>query len=273
MTTPAGRIGAPDRLAGKTALVTGAAGAIGTAVVHRLSAAGVNLLVCGRDRDRLEHLANQTGALPFVADLTDAGACRSAVAAAEHRFGRLDLVHLGVGTRGDCRDIAEFELSAYRRVVAANVDSVVFSLEASVPALRRAGGGAITVSSSLAGVTGYGQFPLYSMTKAAVNGLVRATSQRLARSNIYLAALCPSFVDKPLLGDFRSHLEQKGIPLLAPAEVADALVQRLCAPPGDEPIWTLQPGHPPVPHPCPAISPPAPIHGRPLGGRSGADRR
>ncbi|MEV5720571.1 SDR family oxidoreductase [Amycolatopsis mediterranei] len=246
---------AADRLAGKTALVTGAAGAIGTVVVQRLSAAGVNILACGRNKSRLEHLANQTGAVPFVADLTDVEACRSAVADAERRFGRLDLVHLGVSTRGDCRDIAELDLADYRRVVAANVDSVVFSLEAAVPALRRAGGGAITVSSSLAGVTGYGQFPLYSMTKAAVNGLVRATSRRLARSDIYLAALCPSFVDKHLLGDLRSHLVQKKIPLLAPGEVADALVQRLCATPGDEPIWILQPGHPPVPCRYPDVSP------------------
>jgi len=247
-----------SRLAGKTALVTGASGAIGAAVAHGLSAAGVKLLVCGRDRDRLERLAHETGAAPFIADLTDLEACRSAVATVERRFGRLDLVYLGVGIGSDCQDLAEFDPVDYRGVVATNLDTVVFSLAACVPALRRGGGGAIIVLSSLAGVTGYGRFPLYTMTKAALNGLVRAAGQRLARCNIHLAAVCPSFVDTPLLGALRDHLVDKDIPLLTPTEVADAVLQRFCGSPGDEPIWTVQPGHPPAPYAFPDLPPLAP---------------
>jgi NAD(P)-dependent dehydrogenase (short-subunit alcohol dehydrogenase family) len=257
MTASAGGDGS-SRLAGKTALVTGASGAIGTAVAHRLSAAGARLVLCGRDRDRVERLAGETGAVPFVADLTELGTCRAAVAAAEERFGGLDLVHLGVGARSDCLDLAELDLADYRKVMATNVDTVVFALAACVPALRRAGGGAITVLSSLGGVAGYGRFPVYTMTKAALNGLVRATGRRLARDNISLAALCPSFVDAPLLGDLRDHLARKEVPLLTAADVAGAVVRRLCGSPGDEPIWTLQPGHPLAPYVHPDVPPLAP---------------
>ncbi|WP_117210422.1 SDR family NAD(P)-dependent oxidoreductase [Allorhizocola rhizosphaerae] len=244
--------GTPDRatspLSGKTALVTGASGGIGSAVAAGLGRAGANVLVCGRRKDPIERLADQIGGTPFVADLTGIEACRAAVETAQRRYGRLDLVHLSVGARSYDRDLTEFNLSEYRTVVAANLDSIVFSLAACVPALLAAGGGAITLMSSLAGITGYGRYPIYTMTKAALIGLVRATSRRLSRNGVYLCALCPSFTDTPLLGDLREHLAARDHPLLQPSEVAAAVLHRLCGAPGDEPIWTIQPGVPPTPY-------------------------
>ena len=98
--------------------------------------------------------------------------------------------------------LADYQFSAmqhdrYRLMMGVNVDGVVFGLEALLPVL--AGGSAIVVTASLAGVTPYPVDPLYSMSKHAVVGLVRSLAPTLAERSIRINALCPGGIDTGII--------------------------------------------------------------------------
>src|SRR5690606_28339255 len=144
------------------------------------------------------------------------------VALAERRYGRLDLVHLNAGNTGRV-DFTDFDAARYRKVVGVNVDGVAFGVAASVPLLQRSGDGALVATASLAGLVGYSADPVYTMTKHAVVGLVRALAEPLSAQNIRIAAVCPGFTDTPLVAEARKVFADAGFPLLTADDVAAAV--------------------------------------------------
>jgi len=105
------------------------------------------------------------------------------------------------------------------------VDGVVFGVRAVVPAMAERGGGAIVATSSLAGLIAFPGDPIYTLTKHAVVGFVRALAPRLAEQHITVNAVCPSLVDTPLIdGEIRDTLAGAGFPLISPDAVADAVL-------------------------------------------------
>lgn len=151
-------------LSGKVALVTGGASGIGAAAVDRLVAAGAQVVVVDRDADGAAAVAEKAGGLAFPADVTDPTALPAAVAAAEERFGRLDVVLLNAGVTAGQSGVTDLDLDGYRRILGVNLDHVVFGLNAAVPALRRAGGGHVVATASLAGLIGLPGDALYTAT-------------------------------------------------------------------------------------------------------------
>jgi NAD(P)-dependent dehydrogenase (short-subunit alcohol dehydrogenase family) len=130
--------------------------------------------------------------------------------------------------------------------VAVNVDGVLFGVR------RLAGvmgdGDAIVVTASLAGLTGVESDPIYALTKHAVIGLVRSVAPQLEESGIRINAVCPGFVDTPMVtGEFRSALESAGFPLLRAEEVAEAVLLAARSD-GTGEAWIVQPGRRPEPY-------------------------
>ncbi|MER6950731.1 SDR family oxidoreductase [Nonomuraea sp. NPDC000554] len=228
------------------ALITGAASGIGAAVARRLSAGGARCVLVDVDGEGVERVAKEIGGVWLAADVSDEEASHQAVALAEETHGRLDLVHLNAGISGGV-DLAAFDLARYRRIVGVNVDGVVFGVTAAVPLLKRSGGGAIVVSASLAGLVGYGGDPIYTMTKHAVVGLVRALAVPLSKENIRIGAVCPGFTDTPLVAGTREVFVNAGFPLLSADDVAAAVESAFYA---EEPgtLLVVQPGRQPVPY-------------------------
>ncbi|MFI7635610.1 SDR family oxidoreductase [Nonomuraea sp. NPDC049400] len=228
------------------ALITGAASGIGAAVARRLSAGGVKCVLVDLDGEGAERLAKELGGVWLAADVSHEEASLEAVALAERSFGRLDLVHLNAGISGRV-DLADFDVARYRQVVGVNVDGVVFGVRASVPLLVRSGGGAIVATSSLAGLVGFSGDPIYTMTKHAVVGLVRALAEPLAVQNIRINAVCPGFTDTPLVAESREMFVNAGFPLLTAEDVAAAVESAFYA---DTPgtLLVVQPGRQPVPY-------------------------
>ncbi|GGO65653.1 SDR family oxidoreductase [Nonomuraea cavernae] len=228
------------------ALITGAASGIGAAVARRLSAGGARCVLVDRDGEGAERLAKEVSGVALAADVSTEEASREAVALAEERYGRLDLVHLNAGITSGV-DFAAFDAAQYRRAVGVNVDGVVFGVAAAVPLLRRSGGGAIVVTASLAGLVGYDGDPIYTMTKHAVVGLVRALAAPLARDGVRIGAVCPGFTDTPLVADARELFVNAGFPLLTAEDVAAAVESAFYAEsPGT--LLVVQPGRQPVPY-------------------------
>jgi NAD(P)-dependent dehydrogenase (short-subunit alcohol dehydrogenase family) len=214
-------------LAGRVALVTGGGNGIGAAVVTRLAAAGAAVAVVDRDGSAARRVAAATGGTAVRADLATPDGTRAAFARAEAAHGRIDLVHLNAGTICGEPDLTRLDPDRYRSTMALNVDAVVHGVQMAVPALERAGGGAILVTSSIAGLTPFDLDPVYAMTKHAVIGLVRALAPGLAERGIRLAALCPDFVDTGFVAPYRAALTAAGPGLLTPEVVAEAAVAEL----------------------------------------------
>jgi NAD(P)-dependent dehydrogenase (short-subunit alcohol dehydrogenase family) len=230
------------QLDGAVALVTGGSSGIGAASCRALAKRGARVVVADLDAEQGEPLAAELGGAFVPTDVSDLGQNRAAVEAAEAAFGRLDVVHLnaGLGTAGMPIGDA-FDPARYRRLVGVNLDGVVYGVHAALPALRRAGGGAVLITASLSGLTPFPGDPLYAATKAAVVGLARSLAEPLAVDGVTITALCPGFTDTPLVAPMADAFRQAGFPLMTAEEVAAAGLAALDAG-GTGEAWLVQPG-------------------------------
>lgn len=187
-------------LEGKAALVTGAAGGIGGAVARAFADAGAHVFRVDRvDAD-------------FVCDLSCADQAERAVAAAEERLGRLDLIFNGAGISG--RRLGDGPVDtcaeeAWDAVLDANVKSVFLCSKYAIPALRRAGGGAVINLSSVLGLVGSELFDThaYAASKGAIVTLTRAMAMAYAGVGIRVNVICPGLIDTPMSERARSDAE------------------------------------------------------------------
>ncbi|MFC5831314.1 SDR family oxidoreductase [Nonomuraea insulae] len=228
------------------ALITGAASGIGAAVARRLSAGGAACVLVDRDGEGVERVAKEVGGAWLVGDVSSAETSSRAVALADERYGRLDFVHLNAGTNGGI-DMSAFDPERYRTVMGVNTDSVVYGVAAALPLLRSSGGGSVVVTSSLAGLVGFGPDPIYAMTKHAVVGLVRSLVEPLAEAGVKISAVCPGFTDTPLLAPARDMLVEAGIPMLTADQVA-AAVDSLFHAESSGTVLVVQSGMEPTPY-------------------------
>jgi NAD(P)-dependent dehydrogenase (short-subunit alcohol dehydrogenase family) len=202
------------------AIVTGGAGGLGTAIVERLEAEGLDV----------EILDLTTGF-----DVTDETAWES--------VGPADVACLNAGVLGEEHDPARISTASYRRAMTVNVDGVVFGIRRLAGVMPE--GGRIVATASLAGLTEMPSDPVYAATKHAVVGFVRSVAPTLSRRGISVNAVCPGIADTTMVkDDARALFEQIGFPMLAPGEVADAVWLALTSGLTGH-AWGVQPGMPP----------------------------
>jgi NAD(P)-dependent dehydrogenase (short-subunit alcohol dehydrogenase family) len=235
-----------DTYAGKVVLITGGSNGIGAAVARRLAGHGARIVIADVDMARGSALAEQIDGAFVRCDVREPGDSAAAVAAAVDGFGGLDLAFLNAGVATGCGVGDDFDLTAYRRAMAINLDGVVFGVQAALPALRARGGGDIIATASMAGLTATPFDPIYAANKAAVVGLVRALGPAAEPEGIRVNALCPSFADTDILGPIKSHLEETAFPILPVEAVVDAVMAILAAD-GTGQCWHVVPGRPAEP--------------------------
>jgi len=190
-------------LEGKAALVTGAAGGIGGAVARAFADARTRVFCVDRvERDDVD----------FIGDLSRADGAERAVATAEERLGRLDIVFNGAGISG--RELGDGPIDvcteeAWNAVLDANLKSVFLCSKYAIPALRRSGGGAIVNLSSVLGLVGSDLFPThaYAASKGAIVALTRAMAVAYAADGIRVNAICPGLIDTPMSERARGDAE------------------------------------------------------------------
>lgn len=191
-------------LAGKRALVTGAARGIGLATVERLRAEGAR--VAGVDLDR-----SDAPELSLVADVSDGDALERAFDEAVSTFGGIDVVVANAATQLIGRDarVDQLELDVWQRTIDVNLTGAFLTAKHGARALLAAGGGAIICVGSPAGV--YGIAPgldAYSASKAGVYGLVRVLAADYARDGIRVNAVFPGLTDTPM-NDWWRHDDER----------------------------------------------------------------
>jgi meso-butanediol dehydrogenase / (S,S)-butanediol dehydrogenase / diacetyl reductase len=182
---------------GPVALVTGAAGGIGGAVVAAFAAAGFRVLAVDRDGDIVD---GHEGVVPHRADLVRDDQAAGAVAAAIERFGRLDVVaccHGGSGRRFGDGPVDECTEAGWDATLDLNLKSVFLVCRHAVPALRAAGGGAIVTLGSVLGLVGGDRdfaTHAYAAGKGAVVALTRSMAVTYANDGIRCNVVCPALI-------------------------------------------------------------------------------
>ena len=232
-------------LEGKGAVVTGAASGIGFASARRLHAEGARVVVLDLDESQGERAAEEVGGAFVRCDVTDAASVAEAFRETEQHLDRIDVAHLNAGVVSKMNRIDELTDEEYRRVTGVNVDGVVFGIREAARLMKRAGGGAIVATASLAGLVAYPTDPLYALTKHAVVGLVRGVAPLLASDGITLNCVCPGITDTPMIASARDGLVQSGFPLITPEEIAEGVVRAITSG-GTGEAWVCQAGREPL---------------------------
>ncbi len=211
-------------------IVTGSASGIGLAVCEAAAKLGARVLaldIAERESTGVQRLLGTPGISYAQCDVSDPDAWAEVAANLEQTPTHLFL-NAGIQIAPPEAPLSEYrfealQLDRYRKMMGVNVDGVVFGLHALLPKLRD--GGAVVVTSSLAGITPYSVDPLYSMSKHAVAGLVRSLGPTLAHRRITINALCPGGIDTAIIpleqrsnsptGDFMTpeHIAQEVIAL------------------------------------------------------------
>jgi NAD(P)-dependent dehydrogenase (short-subunit alcohol dehydrogenase family) len=230
-----------ERLAAKTALVTGGGAGIGRATARALAAAGAEVVIADVDDEAGHEAAEEIGGSFVRADVSRLDDNRAAIAATTRRLGGLDLAFLNAGVSTGCGVGDDFDPELYRRAMGVNLDGVVYGVHLAREAMLARGGGAIVATSSLAGLTAVPMDPIYAANKHGVVGLVRSLGPGLAAEGIRINAICPGFAETAIIAGFRDSLLEAGMPIIPVEQVAATAVELLAGDASGE-CWFVQAG-------------------------------
>lgn len=155
------------RLKGKVAVITGAGSGMGKAMAELFVAQGAKV-VCADVSGQQEEVADALGeaAIAVHADVSVSAEVEAMIAAAEDRFGLLNLLVNNAGFGGGLKPLADFSEEHYQRVLATNLTGVFLGMKFGIPAIIRAGGGAVVNTASTSGLGGHLGHGVYGAAKA-----------------------------------------------------------------------------------------------------------
>ena len=205
----------------RVVLVTGAAGGIGLASAQAFSREGAHVVLADRDKERVsaaaQSISDEGGSAASVyVDVTDFESCESMVRFAAERFGGLHIAFNNAGIPSALG--GEFEdtpLEEWRQLMDTNASGAFYSMRAEVPLMKKSGGTAIVNTASIQSLVASAGMPAYIASKHALAGLTKAASLDLIQHGIRVNAVCPGFVETPMLAPViedpkvRSFLESK----------------------------------------------------------------
>ena len=229
-------------------LVTGGASGIGAALARHWSNLGHDVTITDVDDDAGRRLAAALGATYVRLDVREEDQWRSFASTNE----AFDVVFLnaGVSTSSlvfgtpDTTPFTSFDVAAYRRTLGVNVDGVVFGIAHLAPAMVARGSGDIIVTASMASLYPIPADPIYGLSKHAVSGFVKSLAPSLIEHGVCLSAVCPFFVDTPLVSkEQQAQIRETGFDVLTVDRVVEA-AQMAVAERASGAHWVVFPGTP-----------------------------
>jgi NAD(P)-dependent dehydrogenase (short-subunit alcohol dehydrogenase family) len=195
----------PDRirLDGRIAVVTGAAGVIGSATMSLLAERGARIVAVDRRHEDVEaaiaKLPASAEALAIAADVSDEDAVAGYVRATIARFGTIDVFYNNAGVEGEVKPITQYPLETFRRVLDVNVVGVFLGMKHVLPVMLEQNKGSIINTASIAGLMGSPQIAVYSASKHAVVGLTKSAAWECTGTGVRINCVCPGMIDSRML--------------------------------------------------------------------------
>lgn len=206
------------RFEGKAVVVTGAASGLGLATASMFAIEGAALVLVDLNAaalttavQSLQAKGARVEAIP--GDVSDPAIAKAAIALAEQRFGRLDVLFNNAAIDPwDATSLEETSESLWDKVIDVNLKSAYMFTRAAIPVMRKTGGGAIVNTASTAGLKASPRESVYGISKAALVQLTKSVARDHAKENIRSNCICPGFLESVMTdrrGDMSSELLAK----------------------------------------------------------------
>jgi NAD(P)-dependent dehydrogenase (short-subunit alcohol dehydrogenase family) len=224
-----------DRLAGKTAVITGACSGIGLATARRFTEEGANVVIGDVDDSKGPSIAEELGGTYVHVDVTDKDQVDALFKTAKETYGSVDIAFNNAGISPPEDDsILDTDLEAWKRVQDVNLTSVYLCCKAALPYMLEQKKGSIINTASFVAVMGAATSQIsYSASKGGVLSMSRELGVQFAREGVRVNALCPGPVNTPLLKELFASDPEKAerrlvhVPLgrfAEPEEMANAVL-------------------------------------------------
>lgn len=219
-------------LVGQRAFITGGASGIGAEMARRFTREGASVVIADVNDALGKKVAAEVDGTFVHLDVADSTMWDKIIAA--HKTFDIVCLNAGVATKTDVfGEMPNFPFQhldndAYHHIMSINVDGAVFGARAVIPGMIEQKSGHILITASLAGIVPIAADPIYGLTKHAMVGLTKSLGAALEPHGVCVSALCPAFLDTPLLSDnTRKNLSLLGLGIMEVSVAGDLAMHAL----------------------------------------------
>ena len=215
-------------LTDKIAVVTGAGSGIGEAIATLLHEEGVKVILAGRNKDKLQNVANQLAqdSVKVVpTDVTKKEEFDELIKIAQQTFGGLDIVINSAGQMLSSK-ITDYQVDEWDSMIDVNIKGTLYTAQAALPTMLEQSSGHLINIASISGFEVTKSSTIYSATKAAVHTITQGLEKELAKTGVKVTSISPGMVDTAITAAYNPTDRKK----LEPQDIAEAVLYALTQP-------------------------------------------
>lgn len=215
-------------LTDKIAVVTGAGSGIGEAIATLLHEEGAKVVLAGRNKDKLQNVANQLAqdSVKVVpTDVTKKEEVDELIKIAQQTFGGLDIVINSAGQMLSSK-ITDYQVDEWDSMIDVNIKGTLYTAQAALPTMLEQSSGHLINIASISGFEITKSSTIYSATKAAVHTITQGLEKELAKTGVKVTSISPGMVDTAITAAYNPSDRKK----LDPQDIAEAVLYALTQP-------------------------------------------
>ncbi|HDE8174780.1 SDR family oxidoreductase [Staphylococcus aureus] len=215
-------------LTDKVAVVTGAGSGIGEAIATLLHEEGVKVILAGRNKDKLQNVANQLAqdSVKVVpTDVTKKEEVDELIKIAQQTFGGLDIIINSAGQMLSSK-ITDYQVDEWDSMIDVNIKGTLYTAQAALPTMLEQSSGHLINIASISGFEVTKSSTIYSATKAAVHTITQGLEKELAKTGVKVTSISPGMVDTAITAAYNPTDRKK----LEPQDIAEAVLYALTQP-------------------------------------------
>ncbi|WP_187395994.1 SDR family oxidoreductase [Staphylococcus aureus] len=215
-------------LTDKVAVVTGAGSGIGEAIATLLHEEGAKVVLVGRNKEKLQNVANQLSqdnVKVVPTDVTKKEEVDELIKIAQQTFGGLDIVINSAGQMLSSK-ITDYQVDEWDSMIDVNIKGTLYTAQAALPTMLEQSSGHLINIASISGFEVTKSSTIYSATKAAVHTITQGLEKELAKTSVKVTSISPGMVDTAITAAYNPTDRKK----LEPQDIAEAVLYALTQP-------------------------------------------